>query len=165
MSGYKALAEADGAFVVVWPQGLGTQWGSTGADLDFAVSQNAGKDIHSTDDVGFLTRMLARIVAEDGADGSLPVVDAERIFATGFSMGCMMAHRLALERSHVLAGFGCHGGTLNGLREAGAEREAQAERFDLQPMPAYMTGGSEDEWYSPAPFEAWGAWNGKCQNL
>ena len=40
------------------------------------------------------------------------LVDAERVFSTGFSMGCMMSHRLALERSSIIAGFAGHGGTM-----------------------------------------------------
>ena len=45
------------------------------------------------------------------ANPSKGLVDPERVYFTGFSMGCMMANRFALERSSITAGFGCHGGT------------------------------------------------------
>merc|ERR1711937_571794 len=101
--------------------------------------------------------MVAHIVKSQGR------VDAERVYATGFSMGCMMSHRIALERSKIFAGFGCHGGTLIQIASTLA---AQKEHFDLQPMPAYMTGGSDDAWFGRAKnaFRAWTTWNGCFEN-
>jgi len=60
-------------------------------------------------------------------------------------MGCMMSHRLALERSSIIAGFGGHGGTLIQL---GSDIDAERIRFDVQPMTAYMTGGTDDSWFN-----------------
>merc|ERR1719231_773927 len=58
-------------------------------------------------------------------------------------MGCMMSHRFALEKSSIVAGFGCHGGRMIQFGDA----EAEKARFNVNPMPVYLTGGSEDAWF------------------
>jgi dienelactone hydrolase len=104
--------------------------------------ENAGKDVTSTDDLTFLSAMVAHIVHSGVNYNTTSVsaavtgrvsVDPERVYATGFSMGCMMAHRLAMERSAIIAGFGCHGGM---LVQSGSDLPAQKKRFCIQPMPA-----------------------------
>jgi poly(3-hydroxybutyrate) depolymerase len=153
-SGFKGLSDSLGkdGFVIVWPQGHNLMWGTCGSDCaDMQLAMK--KDLHQTDDVTFLSKMVEHIVA-----GSF--VDAERVYFSGFSMGCMMSHRMALEKSELVAGFGCHGGTLIVLdSDFSAEKP---ERFALQPMPVYMTGGTEDVWFTMASRarDAWGAWNG-----
>ena len=76
--------------------------------------ENAGKDVTSTDDLTFLSAMVAHIVHSGVNYNTTSVsaavtgrvsVDPERVYATGFSMGCMMAHRLAMERSAIIAGL------------------------------------------------------------
>ena len=57
-------------------------------------------------------------------------------------MGCMMAYRLALERSALLARFSCHGGLL--VQKKGAKLAAEKRHLNLASMPAYMTGGAKD---------------------
>ena len=136
-------------------------------------------------------------------------VDPERIFVTGyrslvegcaclhaalarggmclpacrrFSMGCMMAHRFAMERGKLVAGVGCHGGELN-LVSTNVDSEETAlkvhvkgsvvggsdsidarlrlqKRFDIQPMPVVMTIGTKDGWRSRAvqDFHTWVRW-------
>ena len=162
-SGFKELSDTLGtdAFITVWPQGHDAQWGSCGSDCaEVAEETEGGKEMHSVDDVSFLSSMVATIVKSQAeSNPSKGRVDAERVYATGFSMGCMMSHRLALEKSNIVAGFGCHGGTL--IQPANPDLAEQKTRFDLQPMPAYMTGGSDDAWFELArpSFEAWAAWN------
>jgi poly(3-hydroxybutyrate) depolymerase len=119
------------------------------------------KTVTATDDLAFLSSMIARIVEQQAGR-----VDAERVYATGFSMGCMMAHRLALERSAVIAGFGCHGGTLIALAADLSQPAAAPARFNLHPMPAYMTGGSQDSWFisNNNVLGAWASFNG-CSAL
>eukprot|EP00945_MAST-04E_sp_MAST-4E-sp1_P003675 g3675.t1 len=144
-SGFKALSDTLGknAFITVWPQGHGTQWGSCGSDCD-DIQKEEGKDIHKVDDLTFLTNMLATIVkSQSDSNPAKGRVDAERVYATGFSMGCMMSHRLALEKSTILAGFGCHGGTLN--QKKNPDLSTEKARFGLQPMPAFLTGGTDDQ--------------------
>ena len=162
-SGFKALSDTLGknAFITVWPQGHGTQWGSCGSDCD-DIQKEEGKDIHKVDDLTFLTNMLATIVkSQSDSNPAKGRVDAERVYATGFSMGCMMSHRLALEKSTILAGFGCHGGTLN--QKKNPDLSTEKDRFGLQPMPAFLTGGTDDQWFDVEPFTKWATWNG-CPN-
>lgn len=156
-SGWKELSDTLGAdsFAVVWPQGYGKLWGTTGNDTEKARAEFDGKTIHSVDDLTFLENMVSRVVRAPGSR-----VDPERVFATGFSMGCMMSHRLALEKSGIIAGFGCHGGTL--VSYDASDIAGQVRRFDLQRMPVFMTGGDSDEWFTMAEpvFDVWADWNG-----
>jgi poly(3-hydroxybutyrate) depolymerase len=114
------------------------------------------------DDLGFLEQMIANVVA------SKPV-DPEQIYVTGFSLGCMMAQRFAMERSKLVAGLGCHGGELSGVGiEPAAALDSYKSRYDIQAMPIYNTGGSADVWITRAgagndDFSNWLYWNG-CSN-
>jgi hypothetical protein len=57
----------------------------------------------------------------------------------------MMSHRFALEKSGIVAGFGCHGGTLIATDGANtASLTYDKKRFALKPMPVCLTGGSND---------------------
>ena len=154
-SGYADLAKslpATDSFIVVWPQGYDKMWGTCGADCDKAQQdqdkEKAGKKVHSVDDINFLSSMISYIVQSSSANNpAKDLVDSERIFSTGFSMGCMMSHRLALERSSIIAGFAGHGGTLIQL---GNDLNVEKKRFLLQPMPSYTTGGTDDTWFEMA---------------
>ncbi|GAB3682085.1 PHB depolymerase family esterase [Actinocorallia lasiicapitis] len=80
-SGFDDVAD-DAKFVVAYPDG-------------FAFSWNAGgccgpAKIGNLDDVGFLKKMIERLVDQG-------VADPERIYVTGFSNGGGMAYRLACE--------------------------------------------------------------------
>lgn len=155
-SGFKSLADTLAAqnpadsFIVVWPQGYDGGWGMSGSDWDKAqqeqVDAKSGKEVVSTDDLTFLADLVAYLSkSTEPANPARGRVDATKIFATGFSMGCMMSHRLALEKSAIVAGFGCHGGTMIQL---GEDVAAEKARFNVQPMPAYLTGGTEDAWFA-----------------
>lgn len=111
------------------------------------------------DDLQFLDRMIATIAASE------PRVDVERVYVTGFSLGCMMAQRYAMERSKLVAGLGCHGGELSGVgTTAQAELDALKQRFGIEPMPVYASIGDQDAWFELAEpdWQAWAYWNG-CQ--
>ena len=157
-SGFKELADslgADETFIVAWPQGYGTQWGTCGTECDKSQAENGEKNVHSVDDITFLSDLVAHMVKTRDAR-----VDAERVFASGFSMGCMMSHRIAMERSNIIAGFGCHGGRAIQM-DSGDDLTAQKQKYDVQPMPAYMTGGTADEWFNETvSFTGWSTWNG-----
>jgi poly(3-hydroxybutyrate) depolymerase len=163
MSGFKELADslpAKDSFIIVWPQAHDLEWGSCGSDCDKVQEKAGNKQVASTDDLTFLSSAIAHVVKSTAdTNAAKGRVDAERIFLTGFSMGCMISHRLALERSKFIAGFGCHGGT---LIQRGDDTAAQKKRFDLQPMPAYMTGCTLDSWFNMAKpvFDTWATWNG-----
>ena len=68
-------------FVVAYPDGLDRAWNVGGGCC--GVPGRTGAD-----DVGFITRMVARISAEVR-------IDPDRIYATGISNGGMLAYRLA----------------------------------------------------------------------
>ena len=165
-SGYADLAKslsAQESFIVVWPQGYDKMWGTCGADCDKAQQEqdkkSSGKKVHSVDDVTFLSSMISFIVQSDSSNNPAKgLVDAERIFSTGFSMGCMMSHRLALERSSIMAGFAGHGGTMIQL---GNNLDAEKKRFSLQSMPLYTTGGTDDSWFemSKTAHKSWSTLN------
>jgi polyhydroxybutyrate depolymerase len=75
-------------FLAVFPDGLRTTWNAGGC-CEYAMRQNV-------DDVGFVAALLDRL-AEDYC------VDPSRVYATGFSNGAMLAHRLACELSDRIA--------------------------------------------------------------
>ncbi|MEQ1564370.1 MAG: hypothetical protein ABMA64_01945 [Myxococcota bacterium] len=92
VTGYQTKAEQEG-FVLVYPNGLGwpiRHW-------------NAGPGFGDTDDVKFLDDLLAEI---------LPKVCGDRVLATGFSNGAMMAHRWACETEGFVDVVGVSSGPL-----------------------------------------------------
>ena len=66
---------------------------------------------HEIDDVGYLREVIARTVE------AFPV-DEDRIYITGWSNGCMMAQRMALQASDLVAAVACTSGYLS-IHEAG----------------------------------------------
>lgn len=83
VSGWDAIADEAGA-IVVYPDAAGTVWHS---------------EEGSTTDVRFLSRLIRRMVAEEG-------VDPDRVYVTGHSSGAFMAQRMACDRSGLVAGIG-----------------------------------------------------------
>jgi polyhydroxybutyrate depolymerase len=83
-TGFDAVARANG-FVVVYPVGLDESWNAGSCCGPSARNQ--------VDDVGYLAAVVADVRER------LPV---DRVFATGFSNGAMMALRLACERPDLL---------------------------------------------------------------
>ena len=158
-SGFKALADAK-QFAVAWPAGYANQWGTCGSDCEAVKAASGGKSIHDIDDITFIAQLIAFEAAhtiDHTLSGPSIVIDRTRVYLTGFSMGCMMAHRFAMERSDLVAGFGCHGGDLIG---AGADLNAQMLKYSIKHTPAFMTGGSTDAWFAPSAFVTWRKWNG-----
>jgi len=95
---WAAIADAEGA-VVVWADGIDGMWNSEGsaATADSKFNQ---------DDVGFLRSAIASTLAAN------PTIDSGRIYMTGFSLGCYMAHGFAVEASDLVAAVACSAGTL-----------------------------------------------------
>ncbi len=81
--GFERLADEHG-FAVVYPDGYEGYWNACNIVGDYSANKR------NIDDVGFLTEMLDKLIAEIG-------VDRDRVFATGVSRGGHMAYRLALE--------------------------------------------------------------------
>ena len=61
------------------------------------------------DDVGFLRALLSDATSRHAA-----IMDTTRLYAVGYSNGCMMAQRFALEASELVAAVGCQSGHLLG---------------------------------------------------
>ena len=88
--GFERLADQHG-FAVVYPDGYEGYWNACNIVGDYSANKL------NIDDVGFLTAMVDKLVAEIGADRA-------SVFAAGISRGGHMAFRLALEApSHFRA--------------------------------------------------------------
>lgn len=90
-----------GGVIVVFPQGkapLGVPGWNAGTCCGTAQAQN-------TPDVQFMRDMVAQIEKDY-------CIDPKRIFASGFSNGGMLSHRLACEFSDKIAAIGAVSGTM-----------------------------------------------------
>jgi polyhydroxybutyrate depolymerase len=81
--GFERFADERG-FVVVYPNGYEGYWNACNVVGDYGANKL------NVDDVGFLTAMVGKLIAEIS-------VDPGRVYATGISRGGHMAFRLALE--------------------------------------------------------------------
>ena len=100
-SGLRAEADQDG-FIVAYPLGVYGNRQNPEAETAYGPSFNAGAacclgaQIANTDDVGFTRRMVQAIAAE-------ATIDLARVYATGWSNGAFLSHRLACEAADVFA--------------------------------------------------------------
>lgn len=108
--GFERYAELDrvadrAGFLVVYPNG-------TGLLRQRLLTWNAGDDCcgyaldHQVDDVGFAVAVIDDLAGRTS-------IDRHRIYATGHSNGAMMAHRLAAERSDLIAAIAPVAGSLD----------------------------------------------------
>lgn len=103
MSGFSALADREG-FFVVYPDGSGRLG-------DALLTWNAGNCCgfalaSEVDDTGFIRALVESLLTE------LPV-DPKRVFVTGMSNGGMMSYRLACEAADLFAAAAPVAGALN----------------------------------------------------
>lgn len=102
MSGFSQKADEEN-FIAVYPNGLGRMenilltWNAGGC-CDYAMEQNV-------DDVKFVSKMIDELVAQYA-------VDKNRIYATGFSNGALLSHRLAAEIPDKIAAIAPVAGAL-----------------------------------------------------
>ena len=98
--GLNALAQERG-FLVVYPEGKEKHWndGRQGEETGYSAHKN------SIDDVGFISALIDKLVAEWN-------LDARRIYVTGMSNGSMMSHRLACDLSHKITAIAAVAGNL-----------------------------------------------------
>jgi len=164
-NGFKAMADSaapENAFITVWPQGSEKSWATVGhGDEAKAILAKDGKQksVATWDDAGFLEMMIATIVKSTKETAWKGKVDATRVTVAGFSMGCMMSHRMILEKSNIIASMTCQGGGLTGLdASTAALLDATKTRYNILPTPVYITIGTEDVWMMTAE-NAWAAWN------
>jgi polyhydroxybutyrate depolymerase len=87
-SRFAEISERDG-IVIAYPQGYDNLW-----------NQTDGLCCGEEDDFGFILEMIEEIKI-------LHAIDDERIYASGWSNGCGMAQRLAVQASDVFAAAAC----------------------------------------------------------
>jgi polyhydroxybutyrate depolymerase len=96
LTNYDAVADAYG-FAAVYPDGI---------DLSWADGRGASEpDRQGIDDVGFLSALIGKLVADFG-------IDPGRVYVTGLSAGAFMANRLACDRADLIAAVAPVAGTL-----------------------------------------------------
>ncbi len=94
-TGYNELADKHG-FIVAYPNGLNAQW-NDGRGKTYRNNNSSSTDeVTSTDDVGFISALIDKLVRDFKADAS-------RVYVTGLSNGGMMTLRLGCELSSKLA--------------------------------------------------------------
>jgi len=102
LSSFDTIADEEGA-IVIYPDGVpgyNMEW-----DLEENQAWNAGWCCaHSTrddvDDVGFIEKIVNLSL-------EMHNVDPNRIYASGWSNGCAMAQKMAMDSSHIFAAVGC----------------------------------------------------------
>lgn len=115
---YDAVADAHG-FAVVYPDGIDASWADgRGASVP---------DRQRVDDVGFVSALVGKLVADYG-------IAPGRVFVTGLSAGAFMANRLACDRADLFAAVAPVAGTL------GAGVPCNPSR----PVSVFETHGSAD---------------------
>lgn len=80
-------------FIVVFPEGIEQYWNDGRSRVGLATF------VRNTDDVGFITALIAEI------GKSVHAIDPKRVFAAGMANGGMMAIRLACEAADTFAGI------------------------------------------------------------
>ncbi|MCP2507777.1 MAG: hypothetical protein NLN64_05755 [Candidatus Thalassarchaeaceae archaeon] len=101
LSDFNTIADEYGA-IVVYPDGVTNQnsW-----DTEANQGWNAGwccadPAINDVDDVGFIEQMVEIAILKHN-------IDSTRIYLSGWSNGCAMAQRMAMDSSHIFAAVGC----------------------------------------------------------
>lgn len=101
MSAFDSIADTEGV-IVVYPDGdaeIDKLSGDSNQawNAGWCCSHSVNEEI---DDVGFIEKMVEVIVQKYN-------IDTNRIYASGWSNGCAMSQRLAMESSHIFAAVGC----------------------------------------------------------
>jgi polyhydroxybutyrate depolymerase len=154
LTNYDAVADTYG-FVAVYPDGIDRSW----ADGRGASTP----DRRGVDDVGFISALIAKLVAEFG-------IDPGRVFATGLSAGAFMANRLACDRADLVAAIAPVSGTLGANVACNASRPVSVLQFHgtadpIVPFnggPMSGRGGASDVLSATALSERWRQVDG-CQ--
>ena len=133
-------------FIVAYPQGHNNFW-NQGSPIPCLNELVCSEE----DDVGFILQMLDTIMQNHS-------IDQTRIYSTGWSNGCGMTQRLAVQNSEVFAAVGCM--AMYKLSEVSS---------DYSPIPFMEVHGLLDEivhYATTAPTAPiFGPENGAIQNL
>ncbi len=118
MAGFGAISDQSG-FVLVYPSGLNGVWNVGGGCCGSAVE-------NKVDEAAFLRQVLTDL-------GSSVKIDPKRVYAAGFSMGAMLAFRLACEMPETFAAVAPVAGAL-----------LQAPCQPAQPVSILQVNGKKD---------------------
>ena len=144
------LADEVGA-IVVHPEGIlldNTTLPFGGNEESWNAGYCCGDAVHlEIDDVGYLLEVIEQTIL------NYPV-DKDRIYLSGWSNGCMMAQRMALEASDVIAAVACTSGYLS-----------FHETSTYQPLPILELHGFIDENTPYTNTIAWGIVDENRRNL
>lgn len=124
---FSSLADRAG-FVVAYPDGINGHWNDGRNVANFRSHRE------HIDDVGFIRRLIERLVGQLN-------LDSTRVYATGMSNGAMMCHRLGCDLSERLAAIAPVCGAL--------PEDLPESCSDGLPMPVLAVNGTED------PFVPW----------
>ena len=124
LSSFDTIADEEGA-IVIYPDGV------SGYNMPWDVEENQAWNsgwccAHSArediDDRGFIEKIV---------NISLEIhnIDSNRVYASGWSNGCAMAQRLAMESSHIFAAVGCMAMYLCLLYTSPSPRDATLSRM------------------------------------
>ena len=83
-------------FVVAYPQGHNNAWNHGSSLIPCSDELRCSEE----DDVGFILQMLDTIMQNHS-------IDKSRVYVTGWSNGCGMTQRLAVQASEIFAAAGC----------------------------------------------------------
>ena len=83
-------------FIVAYPQGHNNAWNQGSSLIPCSEDLRCSEE----DDVGFILQVLETIMQNHS-------IDESRIYVTGWSNGCGMTQRLAVQASEVFAAAGC----------------------------------------------------------
>ncbi len=146
-----AKAEAEG-FILVYPKGTGILFDSFNGGACCGTAATGG-----TDDVGFTAKMLDAIE-------STMCVDRRRVFASGFSSGAFLAHRLGCELSSRIAAVAAVSGTLS-VEECNPSRPVPVVSFHGMKDKVIPYDGRQKRGWTSAPdsFARWAKIN-RCSD-
>ena len=119
ITGFNQQADLNG-FIVVYPEGTGRQPSWNGGDC---CGEAAAKQV---DDVGFVRTLLDDL-------GQVARIDPQRVYATGFSNGAIMAYRLGCDLADRIAAIGPVGAA-----------QATLECVPARPLPVIHFHGDAD---------------------
>ncbi|EOD15671.1 hypothetical protein EMIHUDRAFT_211233 [Emiliania huxleyi CCMP1516] len=129
-SGWTLVAEQNN-FILVTPQGVEKSW-----NAGRCCGQARAAKLN-VDDVSFLRMVAADVLAAE------PGVDPTRVYFAGHSTGCMMAQRMALEASDLVAAVGCHAGMLM-VPPSSPAVESITTPSGYKPVPVMEIQGQQD---------------------
>ena len=122
-TGFSTLADETG-FAVAYPDGL-VEPGEGVPDWSYFFND-------FSDDVGFIRQLIAAVQSNVGPD-------PKKIYATGFSAGAFMSHRLGVQASDLIAAIGVVEGAVS------SSATTQSVPTAIGPVSVLMLHGDQDQ--------------------